>query len=539
MEVKETMWTLQSLILTLLPIILILFMLIAWKKPADISGTAGWLLISIIAFLFFKTSLEVILRSTVAGLITSFPVSLIVATSLLQMAFMEKTGALKRIIIFIKTISSENRAVQIMIINIGFGTLMVSVGATPVSLLPPILIALGYSSYVSIALPAVGYDSLCTYALLGAPIVLFVDMANGFLGAGNEITLSDAGMIFYYFLPLVSTLIGFCMLWIVGRWKAIREGWLPCLITGGVIALVSFFTNKVDNLVALTGLMCGLAVIIAMILYLLVTGKKVIDRSKLTSEELDFEKTFPLWKACMPWIILIITILALNLPKDVFNYLYKTMELPIEGLTASGAPIKTRALWNAYTWIFVSVILSMFFLRPSAKQMRETMQTWSKRAPRPVFSAAIFFAIGEIMKNTGYNMSTGTFADGMNMVRVLADSSAELFSNIYGGMTAFIGLFSGFITGSEASTIGMFADYTLKTASTLGYGKTGLIIITAALAFGGGLASVISPAKLQNAAASIDKLGEENKVIRTAFVIAIVLTAIVAAYTAILLILLT
>ncbi|MEI7614654.1 MAG: L-lactate permease, partial [Betaproteobacteria bacterium] len=190
-----------SLLLTLLPIVVILCLLIVWKQPADVSGIVGWLVISLIALVAFQTSIEVILRSTAAGFIRSFSVSLIVAMSLLQMAYMEKTGALKRIIIFIKTIACENRSVQIMMINIGFGTLMVAVGATPVSLLPPILIAMGYSTYVAIALPAIGYDALCTYALLGAPIVVFVDVANGFLGKGNEITLSQAGSVFFMFLP--------------------------------------------------------------------------------------------------------------------------------------------------------------------------------------------------------------------------------------------------------------------------------------------------------------------------------------------------
>jgi lactate permease len=247
--------SIYMLLLTLLPIVVILCMLIVFKKAADISGIIGWLAISLVAFFFFSTSLEVILRSTGAGLIRSFSVSLIVATSLLQMAYMEKTGALKRIIIFVKTIASDNKAVQIMMINIGFGTLMVAVGATPVSLLPPILVAMGYSTYVAIALPAIGYDSLCTYALLGAPIVVFVDIANNFLGPGNEISLHQAGMVFYMFLPVVSTMIGFCMLWIVGKWQAIKEGWLPCLITGAVIGIVAYFTNRYDNLVVLTGVL--------------------------------------------------------------------------------------------------------------------------------------------------------------------------------------------------------------------------------------------------------------------------------------------
>jgi len=533
------MWSVDSqlisLLLTLLPIALILCMLILWKKPADISGIVGWFAVSIIAFLAFKTSFEVIFRSTAAGLIKSFPVSLIVLTSLLQMAYMEKTGALKRIIIFIKTIASENKAVQIMMINIGFGTLMVAVGATPVSILPPILIAMGYSTYVAIALPAIGYDSLCTYALLGAPIVVFVDVANGFFtknGLQMHITLSDAGKVFFMFLPIVSTLIGFSMLWIVGKWKAVKEGWLPCIITGIVIGIVAFFTNRVNSTVVLTGIFCGLAVILTMVIYLLVTGKKIIDKSKLTKEERAYEKKYPLWKAFMPWSILIVLVVFVNL--KFFNEIYNKMLFNITNLTANKAPISTRLLFNAYTWILVSILISMIFLRPTVSQLKDTMKVWWKRAPRPVFSAAIFFAIGEVMNMAGFNMSKPE-ASLDSMFTVLATYSKDAFQGLYGLVTGFIGLLGGFITGSEASTIGMFSGYSLKTGINLHLNLHGLILITAALAFGGGLASVISPAKLQNASASIDKLGEENKVIRTAFVFAVILTSITAVYAFILL----
>ena len=518
-----------SLLLTLLPIVIIVCMLIVWKKPADVSGIAGWLAISIIALLTFQTSVEVILRSTAAGFIRSFSVSLIVAMSLLQMAYMEKTGALRRIIIFIKTIACENRSVQIMMINIGFGTLMVAVGATPVSLLPPILIAMGYSTYVAIALPAIGYDALCTYALLGAPIVVFVDVANSFLGKGNEITLSQAGRVFYMFLPIVSTLIGACMLWIVGKGNALRQGWLPCLITGAVIGIVSWITNRYDNLVVLTGVLSGLAVIAAMVVYLQVTGKKLIDKSRLSKEELAYEKSYPLWRALSPWVILVVLILALNVPKDIFNLLYRELRLPINGLTANGAPLETRALWQAYTWILASILLSIPFIRPTGAQLKESMNVWLKRAPRPVFSAAIFFAIGEIMNMAGYSIEAQGFVVP-SMVKVLADYSALYFSGAYGAVVTFIGLFGGFITGSEASTIAMFGKYTLTTARNLNLGTYGMIVIMAGLAFGGGLASVISPAKLQNAAASIDKLGAENQVIRVAFVFSLMLTVVTSLF---------
>jgi lactate permease len=138
------------------------------------------------------------------------------------------------------------------------------------------------------------------------------------------------------------------------------------------------------------------------------------------------------------------------------------------------------------------------------------------------------------MNMAGFSMSSMKW-ETPSMVKILADYSAQYFKGAYSFIAGFIGLFGGFITGSEASTIGMFAKYALTTAKNLNMPITSLIIIAAGLAFGGGLASIISPAKLQNAAASIDRLGEENKVIRTAFVISLILTLAMSLYVVLLL----
>jgi lactate permease len=65
----------------------------------------------------------------------------------------------------------------------------------------------------------------------------------------------------------------------------------------------------------------------------------------------------------------------------------------------------------------------------------------------------------------------------------------------------------------------------LSTAEKVG--AVGLVV-AAASGIGAGLASVISPAKLQNAAASIDRIGEEGQVLRTTFVISLLITAVCA-----------
>jgi lactate permease len=92
----------------------------------------------------------------------------------------------------------------------------------------------------------------------------------------------------------------------------------------------------------------------------------------------------------------------------------------------------------------------------------------------------------------------------------------------------FLGLLGGFVSGSETSSIAMFTALHLSTAEKIG--AVGLLI-AAASGIGGGLASVISPAKLQNASAAIDRIGEEAGVLRITFVISLIITAIAALMT--------
>ncbi len=512
---------LWAVVLTLLPIVVIL-VLMAWKQvAADVSGIAGWLLTLLIAFLFFNTSIEVGLRSSLAGLISSFPVSLMVATSILQITFMEATGALRRISVFVKTLASADKAVQVMLINVGAGTLLVAVGATPVSILPPILIALGYSTFVAVALPALGFDALCTFSLLGAPLVVYADLTGT--------PLVQSAQVFAKFLPVISTLIGFGMLWIAGGFKLMREGIVPCIIAGvtnGGVAIAMGYLPALSSGVVLTGVVAGACTILVMLLYLKILGKPVLDRSRLTGEDLSVEKEMSLWAALSPWIILVAVSFVINFYPPFFKVLFEDLAMPVSVIP--GQVINTRMLWNAYTWVLISTVLAFAFLKPTGQAMRYTLSRWVRRAPRPVLSAAVFFAIAFVMNNSGLQNVGGVWKvvePASNMIWVLARGSALAFGAFYPFISAFMGLFGGFISGSEASTIAMFTKYHLLTSKML---NVNALVVTAATAIGGGLASVISPAKLQNAAATIDALGIESRVIRTAFLISVLITVVAA-----------
>lgn len=507
-----------SIVMALAPFLVILLLLILRRTAADMAGLIGWVATIAIAWLYFQTPLKITFQASLAGLISSLPIALVVATSILQVTVMIETGAIRRIVALIKTISPHNQVVQIMLINIGFGTLLTALGAVPVSILPPIMLALGYSSFTAIALPAIGYDALCTYALLGVPVVVFANL----VGQPVEVV----GGFFARFMPVISSCIAVGMLYIVGKWSLVWKGLVPTLIAGLTAGLIAMGMNKL-GLISITGIAAGLGVVVAMLLYLKLTGQQVYDRNHIGEADKEAEEKMSIQNAISPWIILTLASLLVNAPfLPFFELTFQRWAMPVEIIP--GAPEKIRLFWQAYFWITVSTLLALPFLKPTREILTISLRKWLQRAPRPVFAAAIYFVIAFVINHSGKGLTWSLVKPELNIVQVLADAAAATLGKFYPLAAPFLGLFGGFISGSETSSIAMLTSLHLSTAEKIG--AIGLLL-AAASGIGGGLASVISPAKLQNASAAIDRIGEEAKVIRVTLVIAVVITAVCSVMT--------
>jgi lactate permease len=507
-----------SVFLALLPVLVVLVLLIWKRMAADTAGLIGWLVTVLTAWLYFQTPLGITLTASLGGFVASLPITLMVATSILQITVMLESGAIARVVALIKSVAPKDQIVQIMIVNIGFGTLLAALGATPVSILPPIMLALGYSSFIAIALPAIGYDALTTYALLGIPVVVFAN----FVGQ----PVDQVGGYFARFMPVISTCIALGMLWIVGGWKMLWKGALPALLSGLSAGVIAIGMNAI-GMVTLTGVAAGLGVILVMLLYLLVKRRPLWDKSVQNEVDQTAIKSMSLASAISPWLILIGFALLVNAPfLPFFNLTFNQWAMPLEIIP--GAPERLRVFWQAYFWILVSTLLALPFLKVNKAQLNVSVQKWLKRAPRPMLASAIFFAIAFIINHSGKGLDWTLPTPENNMVVVLADASSALFGNAYPFIAPFLGLLGGFVSGSETSSIAMFTALHLSTAEKIGAAG---ILIAAASGIGGGLASVISPAKLQNASAAIDRIGEEAGVLRVTFVISLIITAVAALMT--------
>lgn len=490
------------------PILVILFVLIFTRNSVGIAGFWGFLTSLFLSIFYFQTSIEVLLRSLVLGFLASLPVSLIVVASLLQLTIMEVSGAMNTVITFSKRLCQKDEMIQILVLVVGFGTILSSAGAVPVTVITPVLAAMGYSSVKSISLAALGYDSLCTYTILGVPLVVFSDMVG--------IDLIYAARHFLPFVGVVSFSISLAVLYIAGSMNFLKRGFLLSL-TIGVLAFGGAELAIILKAPIITGLIVGFFVVFVMTLFY---------RLKNRESAFQIDDKMNLLKAFAPWLILIGFIILVNLIGTFRHLLYNVLSMPVDLL--KGKPVYLRILWQAYTWIFVSSLISVFIYELNIEQLKTVFGKAKRRVVQPFWSATIFFLIAYIMLNSGYQRTSAGFElvnTKYNMIHVMATSSAALFKHLYPLLTPFLGVLGGFVTGTQTSATAMFANYTMETSKLLNFSP---IFMTAAVAFGSGLASAISPSKLQNAAASIDKIGVEKKVLPKTFLIVLLMALLTA-----------
>jgi len=513
-----------AVLLAVSPVVVIFVLIAFLKRPADTAGVIGWVFTLAVAVLYFKTSPGVCLKASAAGVVASLPISLMVAASLFQMGVMLECGAVARLVATLKGVARDDRVAQILIINVGFGTLLTALGATPVSILPPIMIALGYSSFVAIALPAIGYDALCTYALLGIPVVVF--------GSFTGLDPNESGRYFAPYMPVISTAIAFGMLFLVGRFKMMLRGAVPTLLAGATAGFVAIGMNRI-GMTTLTGVGAGAAVVLVMAVYITLRGRKLYDVGAPSEADVAARGRMSLPAAISPWILLVAVAALTNTPAlPLFELLFKKLAMPV--YIVPDAPIQVRFFWQAYFWVTVTTFLALPFLKPTGRELARATRTWARRAWRPVLAAAVYFAVAYVINHSGEVAGAGGWAlpaPERNMVYVLAHAAASTFGDFYGLVAPFLGLLGGFISGSETSAIAMLTELHLETAAVAEKVRLVGLVWAAASGIGGGLASVISPAKLQNAAAIIDAIGEEGNVLRKTVIVSIAITALCAIMT--------
>jgi lactate permease len=262
-----------GLIVSLLPLVVVFLGIVWLKKSGALMVLVGLALTALIAWGYFKTDPVIIYAGTVVGIIKSFGITIAVIFAMFLVFLMQVTGALNRISDAIHKVAGTKEE-KALFVGMGFGSFVTALGLVAPTLFPPLLVAMGFTPLAAIAIACLGYDPLCSFALLSLPITqpAAVVSSMNLTGVGTFAADTFAKNI-VIFLPVVSVGFAFAILWVVGGLGAIKRSWLPALMSGLVIslsALIMVYWNLVP--LSIVGVVAGGLSMVSLYIYNTVTS---------------------------------------------------------------------------------------------------------------------------------------------------------------------------------------------------------------------------------------------------------------------------
>lgn len=528
-----------GLSLSLLPLVAVFLGIVLLKKSGSIMVVFAVLLTAFLSWAYFHTEPLVIYGGIVYGILSSLGIALAVIFAMFMVFLMQITGALKRISESIHNVAGtmEEKA---LFVGMGFGSFVTALGLVAPTLFPPLLVAMGFAPFAAVAIAVLGYDPLCSFALLSLPITLPAETATKSFGI--PVDPQAFAMNISMFLPVVSVGFALAILWVVGKWGAIKRSWLPAVLSGLVLstsALIFVYTAIIP--LRVVGVAAGALSMISLILYS--RAKSFLGTSKIEKEQKVAadgsgvtKSNMSLLKAASPWIILIGLVSVVGIP-EVGAYLAGLLN-PYQIIPVfANVKYNLSVLSQAYTWIFVASILAIFTLGATREQVKEALNMSVRRVPGPFISYSLFFAMAYLMYYSGGVIANGTFIPGpianpaFNMDAILGAALAAAIGSYYAFASPFPGFIGSVVGGSETASNVMFAKIQhVAVSETIGADKFG--VVYGAHAVAGGISSAITPAKINNACATLGEGGHmESKVISINIWVALGLTLVTSIMT--------
>ncbi len=498
-------------VLAVLPLIVVLVGILMFSQSGARMAIIGLVVTILIAVLVFKTDLKVALAASWYGILKSLGITVAVIFTMLMIFIMRETGALKDISGLLNAVSGSKEE-QALFVGIAFGSFVTSLGIVTPAMFPPLLLAMGFNPFSAVAIAVLGYNATTSYALLSIPLTIPAEA----FGLDAFLLSLKVSM----FLPVISIGLSFALLWIIGGKESMKKGWLPALIVGMTMALVCLFISWSQILaIQLIGVVAGIAGMLSLLIYGKVKGWSV--------QSIDWPRVL---KAASPWIILIALVAIVYLPFS--QNALKPLLGDTEVIMIWDQAVDLNILTQIYTWIAIATALAIPILKPSGQQMKNAFKTWSKSIWAPAISYSLYFAIAYVMAWSAKEVISGSLVasahyDIYNMNNAVGYVLSSVFGKSYIFMAVWLGLFGAVVGGSEAGSNMLFYGIQNKAATDIGLSHNDFMTLYAGHAVAGGVASAITPSKINNAVATINEGPElESKIMKKHIVIVLMLTAV-------------
>lgn len=502
-----------SALIAALPVIFFLLGLTVFKMKGIFAAFLTLLIsIGISVLLFdmpFLKAIAAVLHGLANGL---WPIGYIVIMAVWLYKISVKTGKFKVIRGSIANISQDQR-LQVLLIGFSFNAFLEGAAGfgVPIAISAALLSELGFRPLKAAMLCLIANAASGAFGAIGIPVIVGAQMGN--------LDVIELSRTLAWTLPIITFIVPFLLVFILDKWKGIKET-LPALLvvsgtfTGLQTITIIFLGPELANIIA------ALASMIALALFLQNWQPKNIYREN-PDKEVEVLTGYSLKEIILAWspfyiLTGIIMIWSLPVFKALFEeggLLYNTTLLlkipelneevvkvpPIATVdTPLPAILKLDLISATGTAILIAVMLTGMLSRNiNLKEGFQSLSETIKELWIPLVTICLIMAFANLSNYAGLSSVIGL--------------SLAKTGNIFPLVSPILGWIGVFITGSVVSNNALFGNLQVVTGTQIG---TSSALLLGANTAGGVMAKLISPQSIAIATAAVKETGQEATLLR-------------------------
>lgn len=468
-------------LLALLPILLLLFCMAGLGWSATRSGMFGAAAAMGLAIFAFGYEVEGIRLAgpLLESLFTAATILWIVFPALALHEMQTRSGAALRIGEWLTSIS-DNPAILVLILAWFFALLLEGAAGfgTPVALVAPMLVALGYAPERALAMALIGHAAGVSFGAVGIPMVPLMEALP--VDSGE---LSLTIMLLHATLGWALALVVFRLAATDGRpansLLALAAAFLFLLPALGLAWLVG------PELPTLGGALVGGAMFVA-----LMKWKCPVRISKVAAIKDG------ILAAILPYALILATILLTRLVPPLTVSL-QSFALEWELAGHFGGSVKP--FYHPGTMLMLALVGAAAAQRGSRAVMLPSLGRAAQRLPAVAVALVSVLLLARIMVHSG-------------MIDVLAGAAAVFLGSAWPAAVPLVGALGSFITGSATASNILFGGFQVSAAEVSGLSP---MLALAGQGFGAAIGNVVAPHNIVAGAATVGLVGREGSVLKT------------------------
>ena len=481
-------------VLSLLPIIWLIVALTGLKMAGH-KACVGALIITIVESLFlWKMPAVDCATSALEGFASAlWPIILVIIAAIFTYNLSLKTGAMDVIKQMLTGVSADKR-VLVLLIGWCFGGFMEGMAGfgTAIAIPASMLAGMGMDPITACLVCMLANAFPTAFGSVGIPTVTLANVT-GLDAVPLAFTTVVQMVPFMILVPFLMVIVG------GGGVKALKG------MVG--ITLVSGVTFVVPQLIVAKFTGPELAVIVGCVVSLGCTilmararkGKEVPAEYNMSAgasaQAIDGHKALVSW---LPFILIFVLLLATSKLVPPVNSALAGFSSSIKISTSANAGNASFSWINTPgIWIFVAAIIGGFVQKATPKMMLDTLAATVKQMSKTIVTIMSVLAVAKIMTYCG-------------MINDMAVFFVSITGSFYPFVAPIIAALGAFITGSGTSTEVLLGSLQTAAADQIGASQFWL---AAANSTGAGIGKILSPQCIATAAAAVDLVGQDSKLL--------------------------